>query len=87
MPGARKKEDLTFEKAMGRLEAIVETMEGEEVPIEEALKQFEEGMELVDFCEKKLNEVQKKVELILERREAAPAEVHEAGEEYGKDGE
>ena len=87
MPGARKKEDLTFEKAMGRLEAIVEAMEGDEVPIEEALKQFEEGMELVDFCEKKLNEVQKKVELILERRESAPADVHETGAEYPEKGE
>ena len=87
MPGARKKEGLTFEKAMGRLEAIVEAMEGEELPIEEALKQFEEGMELVDFCEKKLSDVQKKVELILERREAAPAEVRETGEEYPEKGE
>jgi exodeoxyribonuclease VII small subunit len=77
MSGPRKKEGMTFEKAMARLEAIVEAMEGEEVPIEDALKYFEEGMALVDLCEKKLNEVQKKVELILERKGAEPKEPSE----------
>jgi len=84
MSGPRKKEGLTFEKAMGRLEAIVEAMEGEEVPIEDALKYFEEGMELVDFCERKLGEVQKKVELILEKKGAEPkqpAEDYDVNEE------
>jgi len=77
MSGPRKKEGLTFEKAMARLEAIVEAMEKEEVPLEDALKHFEEGMDLVDFCEKKLGEVQKKVELILEKKGAEPKEAQE----------
>jgi exodeoxyribonuclease VII small subunit len=75
---------LTFEKAMARLEAIVEAMEGEEVPLEDALKHFEEGMALVSFCEQKLNEVQKKVELILEKKGGAPKE---PAEEYSADEE
>jgi exodeoxyribonuclease VII small subunit len=73
MPGARKKEELSFEKAMERLEALVEALEGEGVPIEEALKHFEEGMELVAVCEKKLHEVRKRVEKILEKKGDAPA--------------
>jgi len=84
MSGPRKKEGMTFEKAMARLETIVEAMEGEEVPIEDALKHFEEGMALVAFCEQKLNEVQKKVELILEKKGGAPKE---APEDYTADGE
>jgi len=75
---------MTFEKAMARLEAIVEAMEGEEVPLEDALKHFEEGMALVGFCEQKLNEVQKKVELILEKKGGAPKETPE---DYAADGE
>ncbi len=82
MSGPRKKEGLTFEKAMARLEEIVEAMEKEEVPLDDALKHFEEGMDLVDFCEKKLNDVQKKVETILERKGADPKE---AGEAYSVD--
>lgn len=77
MPGARKKEELNFEKAMERLEALVEALEGENVPIEEALKHFEEGMELVGVCEKKLHEVRKRVEHILEKKGAAPADESE----------
>jgi len=74
MSGARKKEELNFEKAMERLEMLVEALEGENVPIEEALKHFEEGMELVGVCEKKLHEVRKRVEQILEKKGAAPAD-------------
>ena len=74
MSGARKKEELSFEKAMERLEALVEALEGEGVPIEEALKHFEEGMELVGVCEKKLHEVRKRVEQILEKKGDGPSE-------------
>lgn len=82
MSGPRKKEGVTFEKAMARLEAIVEAMEGEEVPIEDALKHFEEGMELVAFCERKLNEVQQKVELILEKKGAGLKEPSEGDDTH-----
>jgi len=64
---------LSFEKAMERLEHLVETLEGENVPIEAALKHFEEGMELVGVCEKKLHEVRKRVEQILEKKGAGGA--------------
>jgi exodeoxyribonuclease VII small subunit len=74
MSGARKKEDLSFEKAMERLEELVESLEGEKVPIEEALKHFEEGMELVAVCEKKLHEVRKRVEQILEKKGTGAAD-------------
>lgn len=77
MSGARKKEELSFERAMERLEALVEALEGENVPIEEALKHFEEGMELVGVCEKKLHEVRKRVEQILEKKGDGPSEDEE----------
>ena len=74
MSGARKKEELSFEKAMERLEALVEALEWAGVPIEEALKPFEEGMALVGVCEKKLHEVRQRVEKILEKKGAGAAD-------------
>lgn len=55
-----------FEEAMERLEEIVEGLEKGELPIEEALKAFEEGMQLVTFCTKKLEEVEKRVNLLIQ---------------------
>jgi exodeoxyribonuclease VII small subunit len=55
-----------FEEAMARLEKIVEGLEKGELPIEEALKAFEEGMKLVHFCTKKLEEVEKRVSLLIQ---------------------
>lgn len=45
---------LTFEDALGKLESIVETMEGGELPLEQLLAQYEEGTQLVKLCQEKL---------------------------------
>jgi exodeoxyribonuclease VII small subunit len=55
-----------FEEAMARLEKIVEQLEKGELPIEEAMKAFEEGMKLVHFCTKKLEEVEKRVSVLIQ---------------------
>ncbi len=67
MPNNKK--GLTFEKAMKRLEEIVEKLDEGEIPLEESIKIFEEGMELVNFCQKKLEEVEAKVETIMKNKE------------------
>ena len=54
-----------FEDAMQRLEAIVQTLEQGEVPLEDSLKAFEEGMKLAKFCSEKLEEAEKKVSLLV----------------------
>ena len=54
-----------FEEAMQRLEAIVQTLEQGEVPLEDSLKAFEEGMKLAKFCSEKLEEAEKKVSLLV----------------------
>ena len=54
-----------FEKSFQQLERIVKRLEGEELPLDEALKLFEEGIGLSRFCHQKLSEVEKKIELIL----------------------
>jgi exodeoxyribonuclease VII small subunit len=54
-----------FEVAMKRLEAIVESLERGDLSLEESLKIFEEGMGLVNFCSKKLEEAEQKVTLLV----------------------
>ena len=56
--------DLKFEAALERLEKIVSQMESGELHLEETLKRYEEGVGLARFCSEKLNEVQKKIELL-----------------------
>lgn len=55
-----------FEDAMKRLEEIVQSLEEGDVPLEDALRVFEEGMGLVKFCSNKLEEAQRKVTLLVQ---------------------
>lgn len=56
---------LTFEKALKRLEEIVEELENSNLDIDKSLKIFEEGVKLSRFCTKKLDEAEKKIELLI----------------------
>lgn len=67
MPGQRKK--VTYEQAVEEIETIVQRLEDGESGLEESLKLFEKGMELLKFCEGKLNEAQNKVEKIIQQGE------------------
>jgi exodeoxyribonuclease VII small subunit len=60
---ARKKEK--FEEALQKLEAIVAQMEEGDLPLEETLKAFEEGVRLARFCASKLDEAERKVEKLM----------------------
>lgn len=60
---ARKKEK--FEEALQKLEAIVTQMEEGDLPLEETLKAFEEGVRLARFCAGKLDEAERKVEKLM----------------------
>lgn len=60
---AKKKEK--FEQALQKLEAIVAKMEEGDLPLEEALKAFEEGVRLAKFCTSKLDEAERKVEKLV----------------------
>ncbi|RJR41017.1 MAG: exodeoxyribonuclease VII small subunit [Desulfobacteraceae bacterium] len=58
-------EEKKFEAAMERLECIVQSLESGDLPLDESLKVFEEGMQLVQFCTKKLDEAERKVSILL----------------------
>jgi exodeoxyribonuclease VII small subunit len=54
-----------FEDAMKRLEEIVRDLEDGDLSLETSLKSFEEGMGLVTFCSEKLEEAERKVNILV----------------------
>jgi exodeoxyribonuclease VII small subunit len=58
-----------FEEALSKLEKIVEKMEQGDIPLEDSLKLFEEGIRLSRFCNQKLDEAEKRVEILLKDEE------------------
>ena len=54
-----------FEASLGELEALVERLERGDLPLEEALKDFERGVQLTRQCQGSLSEAQQKVEILL----------------------
>ncbi len=68
-----KEKPVDFEAALEELEALVTRMEEGELPLEEALKQFEKGMRLTRDCQRALREAEQKVDLLMEK--AGEAEI------------
>ena len=69
----------TFEESMDRLETIVSQMEKGNVPLEEALRLFEEGTSLIRACSKQLDDAELKVVQLMKGPDGAPAEAEFAG--------
>ena len=69
-----------FEESLEKLEEIVRRMEAGEMTLEESLKAFEEGIKLARLCSKKLDEADRRVELLL-REEGELVTKPFAGEE------
>jgi exodeoxyribonuclease VII, small subunit len=59
----------SYEEAVKRLEEIVNLLERNEVPLEESIHLFQEGIELSQYCNDKLDNIQKKVAKIYENNE------------------
>ncbi len=62
-----KEETKNFENSMERLESIVGDMEGGELSLDAMIKRFEEGQGLIKFCSGKLDEVERKIEKLLNK--------------------
>jgi len=67
---ARKEQnEKKFETALENLEQVVEQLESGDLALEDSLAAFEKGVGLVKFCNQKLNDVEKKVELLIKDKE------------------
>lgn len=64
-----KKKSEKFEDALKNLEKIVEKLERGDMPLEDALEAFTEGIRLVKFCHDKLEEAENKVETLLKNQQ------------------
>ena len=62
----------SFESAMGRLEQIVRSLEQGNVPLEESLKLFREGTELVRSCTKHLDDAQLQIQKVMTGADGSP---------------
>lgn len=70
-----------FEECLQRLEEVVNQLERGEVPLEQALKLFEEGVQLSSSCRKELEEAEGKVEILLKQNGKLQAEPFEISAE------
>lgn len=68
------KQSQTFEKSMDRLEEIVRKIEQGSVPLDDALKLFEEGTKLADSCAKLLDKAELKILEVTKGEDGAPVE-------------
>ncbi|SEG81361.1 exodeoxyribonuclease VII small subunit [Marinobacterium lutimaris] len=65
---ARTRKAPDFEQSLSQLEAVVERMEQGDLPIEEALKAFEEGVKLTRECQDILQQTEQKVQVLVEQQ-------------------
>lgn len=68
---AKTKQPPSFENALERLEAIVDSMESGEVPLAELLAKFEEGNTLLKICESRLKEAELKIEQLKKQKDGS----------------
>jgi exodeoxyribonuclease VII small subunit len=61
--------DKKFESALEELESVVEQLESGDLSLEDSLAAFEKGVGLVKYCNQKLSEVEKKVELLIKDKD------------------
>lgn len=80
--------EMKFEEALKKLEKIVEGLEDGDLPLEESLERYEEGIRFSKLCAKKLEAARKKVEILLKSEDGSydikpfdEKEVEEEGEQ------
>lgn len=60
-----RSKDISFEKALERLQKIVEELEDGDLALEDSLKKYEEGVGLSRLCQEKLDKAKQKIELLM----------------------
>ncbi len=74
-----EKKEMTFEAALARLEEIVRSMESGTAMLDQSLALFEEGVGLVKFCTKALDNAEQRVKILQKEDDGAVAEADFAG--------
>jgi len=61
--------DMPYEQAMAELESVVNLLESGDLTLDESIKMFERGVSLVRLCNKKLDDIEKRITLIIEGKD------------------
>jgi exodeoxyribonuclease VII small subunit len=64
---ARESQPADFESSLNELEKLVQRLESGDLPLDDALKTFERGVELTRYCQTSLKAAQQKVDILLKR--------------------
>jgi len=83
----KTEEKLSFENALERLEQIVGEMEDGSLSLDKMIARFEEGQSLLKFCTQKLNEVEKKIEVLVKKGDKVTSEPLDEDEMEEKSGD
>jgi exodeoxyribonuclease VII small subunit len=81
----RNAKDPDFEQALAELEKLVQRLEGGELPLDEALRTFERGIELTRHCQTSLKAARQKVDILLRRSGQVEVEPFSAAEDEPDD--
>jgi len=68
-PRKKAVKKINFEKSFAELENLVQVLEQGDIPLEDALKNFERGIQLTQACQKALSEAQQKVQILMTENE------------------
>jgi exodeoxyribonuclease VII small subunit len=82
---AGKGKEPTFEEALKGLESVVARLESGDAPLEESIRLFEEGIRLSEACRKRLDEADRKIELLLRKPGGVTRETEDEGDLLGKE--
>ena len=64
---SKKKNEISFEESLERLENLVNKMESGDATLEQSLVWFEEGMDLINSCQVQLNNAEQKVQELVKK--------------------
>jgi exodeoxyribonuclease VII small subunit len=81
--GGTEKTELSFETALQRLEAVVKEMESADLGLDTMIARFEEGQKLIAFCDGKLNEVDRRIEMLVKKGDRVEVHPFDAEEKEG----
>ena len=81
MAKEKTQQKLSFEQAMEKLEQIVSAIEAGDVPLEESIERYAEGIELVKQCRAILDRAEKKIQLLGKGDDGSPTVTGELAEE------
>jgi exodeoxyribonuclease VII small subunit len=78
-PAGKTRPAAAFEERLARLESLGEKIRGTDVPLDEALKAFEEGIKIAKGLEKDLEKIESRIEILMNSAEAVKEESPELG--------